>query len=161
MKPIRKAWLIFAAMLWTVPLTSAAPEGAKALFCAYQGVGYTGPSGSERQYAVAVVEIESAKKIRNASLADFALIDQSGKETKLSRIVQVEIFERHRVASEGEFAYYLNSGGTRPWDGTLPAGKIQLRARVAFTERTSLAVRFRLVIGAQIIEGTVNGRLGS
>jgi len=158
---LSRALLIFAVVPGTVSLTSAAPDTTKALFCAYGGHGYTG-SGLERQSAVAVVEIENTKKIQNVSLTEFALFDQSGKETKFSRIVNVEAFARPLVANERKFAYYMDSSGTRPWDGTLPKGKIQLRVRVALAETVAgVAVRFRLMIGTQIIEGTVNGRWGS
>jgi hypothetical protein len=65
------------------------------------------------------------------------LLDQADNATKLKRVVTVEIFDETRIATEGTFAFYLNTAsysGTRPWNGTLPAGRIQLRIRVALVE---------------------------
>jgi hypothetical protein len=91
------------------------------------------------------------------TVSDFALFDQAGKATKFKRVVEVEEFDRPRVPTEGIDAYYLNPGGTRPWNGTLPAGKIRLRITVALLGEPGMAVRFRLKMGQYSIEGPVNG----
>jgi len=139
---------------------TTANSNVKSLFCAFGGIGMTPihpPPGFESEFAVAVVEINSPSKATNVTVSDFVLFDQTGKATKFKRVVQVEEFDRTRIPTEGIDAYYLNPGGTRPWDGTLPAGKIRLRIRVALPEDPGMAVRFRLKIGQYLIEGPVNG----
>lgn len=144
-----------------VPATAAAegPAGAKALYCAYGGISHvplSPPPGFETQFAVAVVEINSPAEIANVTVSDFALFDRAGQVTKFKRVVMVEEFDRARIATEGEAAYYLNPGGTRTWNGTLPAGRIRLRVRVALLERPIAPVRFQLTLGRQVVEGPVN-----
>jgi hypothetical protein len=140
-----------------------ADENAKPLFCAFGGVGLVPiprPPGFESEFAVAVVEINSPRKTTHVAVSDFVLFDQAGKATKLRRVVKVEVFEEARVASEGLFAYYLNTASasaTHPWDGTLPAGRIRLRVRVALVEFPVAPVRFKLKIGRYVIEGPVDG----
>ncbi len=114
------------------------------------------PPDFESQFAVAVVEINSTKETANLAVSDFVLLDQTGKATKFKRVVEVEVFDRPRVATEGSYAYYLNPGGTRSWKGILPAGKIRLRIKVALTSIPAHPVRFRLTIGPYVIEGPVD-----
>ena len=67
---------------------------------------------------------------------------------------------RVRRAGEGSFAYYLNPGGTQPLSGTLRAGRMRLRVRVALVEEPRAPVfpmTFRLTIGSHVIEGPVDG----
>jgi hypothetical protein len=135
-------------------------SGGKALFCSFGGIGMQPsplPPGFEAQFAVAVVEINRTREIRKAKVSDFVLFDQSGQATNFKRVVSVEVFDRPRLASEGDDAYYLNPGNTQPWDGTLPAGRIYLRIKVALLSHPTLPVRFRLVVGRQVIEGPING----
>jgi hypothetical protein len=133
---------------------------AKPLFCAYGGVGLVPdplPAGYETEFAVAVVEVHSVTETASNAVTQFILFDKDGAETKMKRVVETEIFERPRVASEGEFAWYLNPGGTRPWDGRLPAGTVRIRLRVALERAPAAPVRFRLKIGSQSLEGIVDG----
>jgi hypothetical protein len=142
---------------------AATKASARALFCAYGGIGLRPvptPPGFESEFAVAVVEINSPSKTMNVSVTDFVLLDRDDKATKLKRVVKVEVFDEPPATTEGTFAYYLNSvrnSGTRPWNGTLPAGRIQLRVRVALVEAPNDPVRFRLTVGRYTIEGPVNG----
>ena len=139
---------------------ATANSNAKSLFCAFGGIGMTPihpPSGFESEFAVAVVEINSPRETPNVVVSDFVLFNQAGKATRFKRVVAVEEFDRARIPAEGIDAYYLNPGGTRPWNGTLPAGKIRLRIKVALPEDPGMPVRFRLRIGQYIIEGPVNG----
>jgi hypothetical protein len=141
------------------PAAAEGRAGAKSLYCAYGGIGQVPRSplpGFETQFAVAVVEIDSPIEIANVTVSDFALFDQAGKVTKFERVVGVEEFDRARIATEGEAAYYLNPGGTRAWNGCLPAGEVRLRVRVALLERPIAPVRFRLTLGERVIEGPVN-----
>ena len=143
--------------------TSAAitQSAGKSLFCAHGSIGMRPnplPPGYETQFAVAVVEIQSAMEVPNVGVTEFSLFNNDGKETKLKRVMEVEEFSRTPVADEGRFAYYLNRGGTRPWDGKLPARTVPLRVRVALLETPMQPVRFRLVIGTNVIEGKVDGR---
>ncbi len=101
--------------------------------------------------------MDSQRVAANVAVSDFALFDDAGKATKLKRVVEAEEFDRGWVGTVGEFAYYLNPGGTRPWNGTLPIGKIRLRIRVALVERPVHPVRFKLTLGPYVIEGPVNG----
>jgi hypothetical protein len=160
---------VLPAVSLTAPRCLAMPVAAepvtgnsnvKSLFCAFGGIGMTPihpPPGFESEFAVVVVEINSPNETTNVAVSDFVLFDQAGKATKFKRVVEVEEFDRPRVATEGVDAYYLNPGGTRPWNGTLPAGKIRLRIRVALTEDPIAPVRFRLTLGKYVIEGSVNG----
>jgi hypothetical protein len=103
------------------------------------------------------VEINSPSKMASAAVSDFVLFDQVGKAKKFRRVIEVEVFDRTHAANEGLEAYYLNPGGTRPWNGTLPAGKIRLRIRVSLIDEPIAPVRFKLTIGPYLIEGPVNG----
>lgn len=139
-----------------------ADQNAKPLFCAFGGIGLAPnprPPGFESEFAVAVVEINSPRKSAHAAVSDFVLFDQAGKATKLKRVVSVDVFGETRVATEGTFAYYLNSASsaTHAWDGTIPTGRIRLRVRVALVGVPVAPVRFRLTIGQHIIEGPVDG----
>lgn len=149
---------------WAMPFIALEPTASdtsvKPLYCAFGGIGITPihpPQGFESEFAVAVVEINSPSETANVTVSDFVLLDQGGKATKFKRVVQIEVFHRPRIATEGIGAYYENPGGTSPWNGTLPAGKIRLRIKVALLGEPGMAVRFRLKIGQYIIEGPVNG----
>jgi hypothetical protein len=141
-----------------------AAANAKSLFCAFGSVGTTPiprPPGFESEFAVAVVEINSPRKTANVAVSDFVLFDQEGRAMKLKRVVKVEEFDAPpHPATEGLFAYYLNAGSsaTQPWNGTLPAGRIRLRIRVALVDAPiAPPVRFKLMIGGHVIEGPVDG----
>ena len=162
-------WKLVAAFALTAVVCSAGALGqetspnARSLFCAYGSVEFvpaSPPPGFESQFAVAVVEIDSPRETTNVAVSDFALFDRAGKATKLERVVKVQVFDPTRTASDGTFAYYVNEtsgGGTHPWDGTLPAGRIRLRIRVALAEEPFAPVRYRLTVGPYTIEGPVDG----
>jgi hypothetical protein len=157
------AILVIVLASASLPSTSAAitQSAAKSLFCAHGSIGMRPnplPPGYETQFAVAVIEIQSSTEVSNVAVTEFSLFNRDGKETKLKRVIEVEEFARTPVAGEGSFASYVNSGGTRPWDGKLPARAAQLRVRVALLEAPMSPVRFRLVIGTNVIEGKVDGR---
>jgi hypothetical protein len=142
-----------------------AAANAKSLFCAFGGVGITPiprPPGFESEFAVAVVEINSSRQTANVAVSDFVLFDQDGRAaTKLKRVVKVEEFDAlPHPAIDGLFAYYLDtaSSANHPWNGTLPAGRIRLRIRVALVDAPiAPPVRFKLMIGGHVIEGPVDG----
>jgi len=132
----------------------------KALFCSHGSIGARPavlPPGFETQFATAVVEIDSPSEIKNVAVSDFVLLDQAGNETKFKRVIKVEEFDKPPLTNAFTFAYYLNEGGTRPWNGTLPAGKIRLRISVALLNAPIAPVRFRLKIGNYVIEGPNTG----
>lgn len=134
-------------------------SNVKALFGAFGGIGTipnNPPPGFESAFAVAVVEINSPIETSNVAVSDFVLLDQGGKAIKIKRVVEVEEFNRPRIPTEGIAAYYLNNGGTRLWNGTLPAGRIRLRIKVALREVPVFPFRIRLKIGQYIIEVPVN-----
>jgi hypothetical protein len=135
-------------------------DGARALFCAYGGVGLTPrepPRDFVRHSAVAVVEISSRRRITDVKVTEFTLFDRNDRLTTFTRVVAIEGFlNRSRRASEGPFAYYLNPAGA-PWDGTLPAGTIRLRVHVALAEEPTDLVRFRVSLGPFVVEGPVDG----
>jgi len=144
---------------WSSVQSDAGPIQSRTLFCAYGSIGLRPnplPQGFETQFAIAVVEIRSPREIRGGAASEFTVTNQEGKETKSKRIIATEEFVRIR-SNEADMAYYLNPEGARPWNGTLPAGTIRLRVRVALTEAPQLPVRFRLVLGDIVFEGAVNG----
>lgn len=154
------SWSTLTAILAVVATGCEHANSAKSLFCAYGGIGTAPnplPVGYETQFAVAVVEIDSPRETSKNAVTDFVLYDQGGAATRFKRIVEAEIFDRPRVASEGEFAYYVNPGGTRPFSGTLPVGRIRIRVRVALERAPVAPVRFRIVIGPHAVEGLVDG----
>jgi hypothetical protein len=166
------SWLRIAFALSAIFLPSAQPSlaapaaakpDARPLFCAYGSVGLIPiprPPGFESQFAVIVVEINSLRETPNVAISHFAFFDQAGKATKFKRVVKVEEFDEPRTVNEGKFAYYLNTAsgsGTHSWNGTLPAGRIRLRIRVALADAPIAPVRFRLKIGRRVIEGLVDG----
>jgi hypothetical protein len=145
------------------PALPPASATAKALHCGYGGVSWvplTPPADFEREFAVAVVEIDSPRELRNMAVSEFGLIDSVGTLTAARRIVSVEDFQRLQTSTEGSSAYYENPGGTQPWNGTLPAGVIRLRVRAAMpSSYPQPSVRFRLRIGPYSIEGPPIGCL--
>jgi hypothetical protein len=109
---------------------------------------------------VAVVEINSPDEIKSAAVTDFVLFDEAESVTKLKRVIAVERFHGHHVAGEGIFAYYLNPAfgdGTTDWNKVLPAGKIQLRIRVALLAAPGNPKHFQLTIGPYALKGEVDG----
>ena len=153
--------LFTRAIMPGVVCSAEADANAKSLFCAYGGVVGFAPN-PRPEFAVAVVEINSRRKTKNVAVSDFVMFNQAGKATKLRRVVEVEVFDRPRVATEGLFAYYLNpisasANSTQPWNGTLPAGRIRIRVRVELGEAPIAPVRFKLTLGHYVIEGPVDG----
>jgi hypothetical protein len=131
---------------------------AKSLFCMTGGVSMVPvptPPDFEGSFAVVVVEITSPQKLAGASVSNFAIIDDSGQPVKPRRIVSVEVFARPRTSKEGEYAYYLNPGGTTPWDGTLPAGTIRLRIKASLKGDPNSQVNrgYHVQVGPAVIEG--------
>jgi hypothetical protein len=141
---------------------------ARVLFCEFGSVGFIPvprPAGFESEFAVTVVEIRSAAAMTNVPVSEFVLLERHGGTTAMKRVAQVEVFEPEPFiyvsgGAPGKSAYYLNPGpgdGTHPWDGTLPAGKIRLRIRVALKSAPLEPDRFRLRLGPHLIEGPVDG----
>jgi hypothetical protein len=137
---------------------SAANLGsAQPLFCMRGFKGLTG-QGEDNESAVAVVKIASPRAITNATVSDFRLVNRAGQEQILTHAVSVEVFDRVHVQSEGSATYYLNTGGTTPWNGILPARAIRLRFRADFSASPDEDyTRFRIKIGPYVIEGPVTG----
>jgi hypothetical protein len=153
--------IVLASVSLFSTIAAITQSAARSLFCAHGSIGMRPnplPRGFETQFAIAVVEIQSPTEVSNVAVTEFSLFNKDGQETKLKRVIEVEEFARTSVAGEGSFAYYLNPGGTRPWDGRLPARTVQLRVRAALLETPMQPVRFRLVIGTNVIEGKVDGR---
>jgi hypothetical protein len=154
--------LALSLLLAGASLASPQAQGtATALYCEFGGVGITPtpvPPGYERYFAVAVVEIDSPNETKNVEVSDFSMFEEGGAETKLKRVGEVEEFNRVRLPTQNDGAYYMNPGGTRPWNGILPAGTIRLRVRVALVKEPVFfnRGRFRLTIGSYVIEGPVN-----
>lgn len=92
------------------------------------------PSDFEALFAVVVVEIDSLHA-RRGVVPEVTLFERDGTALTTRRIVELERFARVPSSAEGELAYFLNPGGTTPWDGTLPAGRIRLRIRIALQEQ--------------------------
>ena len=132
----------------------------KSLFCAHGSVEFTPislPPDFESEFAVAVVEIDSSKAIGNVTITGFTLFDQAGKATTMKRLVKVESFDEPRVVGDGDVAYYLNTADgsrSKPWDGTLPVGKIRLRIRVALAGDPGATIRYVLNVGPFTTQGT-------
>jgi hypothetical protein len=117
----------------------ATKEAAKMLFCAYGFASLTPrptPSGFARYLALTVVEINSPREVTNPPISEFELFDDSGQATKLKRIIKVDDFDEPGVFEGNEDFYFATnpSGGTRPWNGTLPGGRIRLRIRAALVD---------------------------
>jgi hypothetical protein len=82
----------------------------------------------------------------------------------MQRLLKVDIFDEPYVAGESNAKYYLGTdpvGRTRPWDGTLPAGKIRLRASAAVVEDPVGVRTCRLTVGKYVIEGPVSFSLAT
>ncbi len=106
------------------------PDVAKThlIFCAYGSYSFVSPQ-YHPEVAVAVVEVDSPKKIENAVISDVALIASNGEATTMTRLAKVEIFEEPFFAGEGYGEYYLDTdpaSKSRRWNGILPAEKIRL-----------------------------------
>jgi hypothetical protein len=89
---------------------------AKALHCGYGGVGILPyplgappPPDFDRYSAIAVVEINSARELRNVAVSAFAIIDQTGAITPARRIVEVEDFRRVPTPNLGSSALLRKS----------------------------------------------------
>jgi hypothetical protein len=133
----------------------------ESLFGAYGSAGVvpTNPrADSVAWFAVVVVEVDSPVESANVGVSNFELIDQRGRVVEYDRLISVEEFNRVRAATEGDCAYWTNSGGTRPWNGTLPQGTIRLRVRVALGDKPpqwDRGVAFKLIIGRHFVEGRI------
>jgi hypothetical protein len=176
-KGIRHLTVSIAALVLFVPDAVPMPNiavqeqvqgTATVLFCAFGSVGLVPvprPAGFESEFAVAVVGIKSSSSLSNVPVSDFVLLGQHGETTAMKRVVQIDVFEPGpflyvRPGAPAKFGYYLNPGpgnGTHAWDGTLPAGKIRLRIRVALNSVPLEPERFRLRLGPYLIEGPVDG----
>jgi hypothetical protein len=160
----------FAAMSLLAVAIGAQPsppsDTAKMLFCATGSVGMRPlhpPPGFETEFSVAVVEINSAKEVRNVRVVDFVVFDAADKASVTKRVLSVERFTRRDASTGAYFAYYLNDDAvdqSGPWDGTLPAGDIRLRIRVALVRDPGgdIPGRCRLQVGPYRIGGRVDGR---
>ena len=140
----------------------AANSNAQMLFCGYWSYGVTTrplPSGYESHFAVAVVEINNPVETNTISVSDLALFGENGAVVAhMQRLLRVENFDEPHVAGETAVKYYLGTdpaGGTRFWDGTLPAGKIRLRVSAAIVEEPDGVRGCRVTIGKYVIEGPV------
>jgi hypothetical protein len=164
--PVLMAYAVVAIMPASVE-PAAISNNAKALYCAYGGIGMTPISpqtGFESQFAVAVIEIHSSRQTKNVAITDFVLLDRAGQATKLKRVVKVEEFNGPQGTTEGIWEHYLDAkegDGTHLWNGTLPTGRIRLRVRVALIEAPIAPVSFRLKVGRYVIEGPVDASWGT
>jgi hypothetical protein len=137
----------------------------KLLFCAYGSIGsqpVPPPPGFENQFAVAVVEVNSSRAVPNAPLPKVTLLYGRGKPIGTKRVISVEVFDEPFVPGEGNMAFYLNTnprGHTHRWGGTLPAGMVHLRVRVALPAQAFVPIpkSCRVRIGPYVIEGPVDG----
>lgn len=148
----------------SAPQTNDAPAGIGVLFAAHGGIGLRPvplPPELETEFVVIVVEIDSPREQRGVAVTDVQLRGADGSIAMARRIVEVEEFVRVR-GEEGECAYWLNPGGTRPWNGTLPAGRTRLRVRASLAEEPpSVAVSqlvIRFAVGSLVAEGPVQCR---
>jgi hypothetical protein len=157
------AFLAILACVTAAKTEPPATEGAaKMLFCAHGFASLTPrpvPPGFDSYLALAVVEINSPRDTTNTPISEFELFDESGKATKMKRIINVDNFDEPGVfKGDEEFYFGTNpSGGTRPWNGALPAGRIRLRIHASLVEAPGHAVRCKLKIGDYVVEGPVNG----
>lgn len=156
----------------TAPEAPAMQHGeATALFGAYGSNGTSPydlgaePPDHESWHAIAFVEVDGPIDIRQVETADFSLVDDQGVSIKASRNLLIEEFERPRAANEADCTFCMSGDRQRLWDGRLPARKIRLRIRAAFTSsaaarRNNLAA-YRITIGNHTIEGPFGCRLPS
>jgi hypothetical protein len=154
-----------------VPAAAAAPppaSQAQMLYCGYWSYAVAPrpvPVGFESHFAVVVVEINSPAEVDNVSVSDLALLGEKGVAVaNMQRLLKADIFDEPYVAGESNAKYYLGTdpaGRTRPWDGTLPAGKIRLRASAAVVEDPVGVRGCRLTVGKYVIEGPVTFRMAT
>jgi hypothetical protein len=141
----------------------------KLLYCSFGSIGLQPnplPSGFENQFAVAVVEVNSYADIPNAPPPTITLFDEEGKSTKTKRVISVSVFDEPYIEHEGNAAFWLGTARnsrTHLWDGTLPAGMIHLRVRVALATQEMPHVgpgasggRCTVTIGGDSVEGPVD-----
>jgi hypothetical protein len=132
----------------------------KALVCAYGGVGFRPiplPPDFDTEFAVVVVEIASSSSIPNVGVSEFSILSKDRSEVKMKHVVQVEEFLDIPSNDGRSPDSYIFNGATRPWNGTLPAGRILLRIRVALEHLPAAPLKFRLLLGNRVIEGEVAG----
>jgi hypothetical protein len=156
---------LYACIVMPAADSTTAKGSVKALLCVYGGVSLrpiSPPPGFESEFAVAVVEINSPSETKNAAVSDFVLLDRTGRAMMFKRVVNVEQFNG-ALATKDPFTYLnpIYGDGTRPWNGTLPVGRIRLRVRVALVDEQIAPVSFRLVVGRYLIIGPVNGAWGT
>ena len=145
------------AVLGLVVLTAlaAAPGKATVLRAVYGGVGITPLGAIPPQFVVAVVQFDNDKELHDLRVSKFVVFGAAGTETPALRVVSIERFDRQRIATEGESAYYLNPGGTTPWDGILPKGVIRIRVKMEIP-RDILPTRLRFKLGPYVVEGMIS-----
>jgi hypothetical protein len=136
---------------------SAGATNAHLLSCAYGsiashgeipfGVPYPQRGSADSEFAEAVVEINRQSELTDATVSDFVLTDKFGRVTRSKEVVEADAFDPRHIAN-----------GSRPWDETLPAGKIRLRIRVALGgDPGSFGRTCSLKIGPYQVEGPLWG----
>jgi hypothetical protein len=156
------------------PAASATPGPASSLtatplFCAYGGVGTVPdplPPGYETEFASIVIAVENAgAPIEHVSVTTAALLDASGATVAtLHRIDHVVVLGAIAPTGPtmGTFAVHLNPTGV-PFDGTLPTGRTNLRARFSIDSVSTAIVptQFRIELNANgtvlVVTGPVDG----
>ena len=155
------AALMTGAMVAEVPAQSPAPasqdSSASILYCQVGGVGLQPPDDPERFFGIAVIEVASPTALDSPKVASFNLVDSKGvARSRVRRVTDVLEFTRPRTEKEGIAAYYGNSTGNRPWNGTLPSGVTRLQIRVSFDRYPQagsiLDLRCQLAFGPHTME---------
>jgi hypothetical protein len=130
------------------------------LACGYGGVGIRPvplPPDFDTEFAIVVLEIQSSRTIPNVTVSEFSILSKDGSETGMKHVVRVDEVVDTPSNNEKASDYYIFNGETRPWNGTLPAGRIRLRIRVALERGPIAPTLFRLRLGTEVIEGKVGG----
>lgn len=137
------------------------------LFCAYWSYGVTprpAQANYESHFAVAVVEVNSPTEVDDVSVSSLSLYGaKDAVISPMQRLLKVENFDEPFATGESSQKYYLGTdpgGRSRPWDGTLPAGKIRLRVSAAVADPTG-ALGCRITVGKDVIEGPVSFTLAT
>lgn len=129
------------------------------LYCAYGTTNFV-RRDYQPELAVAVVEVQSTKRLTHLTVSDLTLIGGDGEETTVDHFDPVEVFNEPQITGEGVGAYYLNAvpGGTRRWDGIVPLGKIRLRVRATMVKQIWEPTQCRFKLGPYITEGPISQR---
>jgi len=116
------------------------------------------PPDYETQFAVAVIDVYSARPIPYAPLPTLKLVDQNLGVVVTKRVISIQGLNRHANLTRETNYLALDDNGGRPWNHALSQGMTRLRIRVALATQAYVSppARCRIEMGPYNAERRVD-----